>query len=261
MCSGRIALLAVTLATLNACRGPELARSGECPRVRFGACVSPAIADATCGARRASTLAGCLPKPACEPGRARDLTSGECLAHRESRAIATSVGVLVEDDTVLACENDGTLASGVADNAARLGCLPPEPPLLECPPGAVALAAACVPIRPKNGPIDVVTWSRAVLGDASSPLCTALQDSPGALVVAASVENPVQLELSFPDNDITQVVVAARSPGVAQGELDHAVAPLVEALRSLGGTANQAFVSLSVSCRRTSERPRTISSR
>ena len=196
-----------------------------------------------------------MPKPPCEAGRARDLTTGECLAHRETRAIAASVGVLVEEDTVLSCDGAFVLASGVADNAPRLGCLPPasSPPLHEAPA-----------LVDKRGIVDVVAWTRAYLSGPGSPLCGALQDSPGALVVAASVESAIQLELSFPDNDVSQLVVAARANGpggFSQGELDHALAPLTEALRSVGGTANQAFVSMTATCRRTSERPRTSSAR
>lgn len=188
-----------------------------------------------------STPGSCVEKAPCEEGRALDLTTGECLAHRETRAIASSVGVLVDDTTVLSCENAGTLASGVAGEATPLGCLPPAP----ADPPAIA------PIRGKNGVVDVVAWSRAVF---DSPLCRAVAESPAALVVAASVDIPIQIELTFPDNDVTQVVATVRG-----AELDRTIAPFVEALRALGGTANQAFVGLTTTCRRSSERPRTIS--
>ena len=63
------------------------------------------------------------------------------------------------------------------------------------------------------------------------------------------------VSLSFPDNDVSQVVADVRSltasgatdPAVTS-EVATAVAPLVEALRSLGGTSSQAAAGSTVRC-------------
>src|SRR6187401_2001609 len=87
-------------------RGSRAAASQGCGsdlRLLLGACVSPAVAAQACGAAAIATLDGCAARPPCEAGRARDLDTGECLPRRDTRAIATSLGILVGEDELVAC--------------------------------------------------------------------------------------------------------------------------------------------------------------
>ena len=108
--------------------------------------------------------------------------------------------------------------------------------------------------------VDVAAWLRAAIGpeggQAAAPLCDALKRGPGALAIAASVDVRVDVSLVFPDNDVTQLRSTVRGSGAGTAELEAVVGPMVEALRNLGGTADQAAIGTSVVCRRTSERPR-----
>ena len=169
---------------------------------------------------------------------------------------------MAEDET-LVCHEGGELTTGTVDAAPpgpRLGCLPRLEAAhgARCPAGSLAEGAACRPVRSSQG-VDVGAWLRSVIGPeggpAAPPLCDALARSAGALAVPVSVDVQVELTLLFPDNDVSQVSATVRGSGATTAELEQVLAPLIEALRSLGGTADQAALATTVRCRRTSERP------
>ena len=269
---GRILTVIGALATVAGCghggsvspvsAGP----SGACRsdlRLLLGACVPPAIAEQACGAASIATLDGCAARPACGPGRARDLANGQCVPVREVRALATSLGMLVDEDQTVECPDGGELATAYVDEGTpgpRLGCLPPSRPrAVTCPASSLAdRAGACVRVS-EGGRVDAVRWLQAAIGSeggpGASPLCSALEQGAGALAVNATVEVRVELGLEFPDNDVSQVIARVQGSGAAVRELEHVLAPFVEALRMLGGTANQASITAAVHCHRRSERP------
>lgn len=222
--------------------GAEAGRAGCACRPDLlpvlGACVPLRIAAAFCGPTAQPTTTGCAPRPRCDPGRARDLASGACMPRREVRAIAVGLGILVGDDELVGCPDGGLL---VADGPSRLGCIA-EPVFSgqNCAPGTLpaATAGTCKPIF-DGKTVDVAEWSRAVTAGDSPPLCVALTRGPAP-------EQPA-LSLVFPDNDVSLVRVSATA------ELEAAVAPMLEALRSLGGTASQAAVSVRAVCKKKSE--------
>lgn len=241
------------LLALVSCRGaasPGVAACRTDQRLALGACVPPVLAARLCGPSARATLEGCAPRPPCDRGRARDLASGECLAQRDVRTLAGAVGLLVAEDEALVCQ-DAELVTGVV--AAS-----PPGPRLGCLPWPAVSRADRWPVMTARG-VDVAAWLRAAVGTdggaAATPLCEALQRSPGALAAAVSVEVRVEVSLAFPDNDVTQVVATVRGSGAETAELEAVVAPMVEALRNLGGTADQAAFGAAVHCRRTSRRP------
>lgn len=269
--SVRIHAAVLLAAALSSCaRAPLKAASGPsgagCPaqlRLLLGACVSPAIAAKACGAAALATLDGCAPRPPCEPGRARDLETGECLPHRDTRAIATSLGLLVGEDELLSCPDGGQLATGAVEDTPpgpRIGCLPARlGRSVVCPVGELPGPSGPCQRVGDGARIDVVRWLHAAIGPdggaGAPPLCAALAQSPGALANAGPREVRVQVAVVFPDNDVTQVSATVHGAGAGPGELEHVVAPLIEALRSLGGVASQASIITAVRCHRISERP------
>lgn len=233
----------------------------------LGGCVAPRTAADHCGAASIATDQGCVARPPCDAGRARDLVTGECLPRRQVRALASSLGILVADDEILGCPSGGELAtaSGSGDGTARLACLGARPaasPALAraCPAGAVAVAGETCARVFDGARVDVARWLHAVVGadggEGAPPLCGALARSAGAL--GALADRPLHpwltVTLSFPDNDVSLVVADARvGPPVVAGadttvELHRAITPMIEALRSLGGTASQASIATAVRC-------------
>jgi hypothetical protein len=97
-----------------------------------------------------------------------------------------------------------------------------------------------------GGTVDVAGWLRAsalVPGDpAASPLCEALARTPGALAPPPAAASSSLVALVFPDNDVSQVRFSTTA------ELEAVLSPMIDALRSLGGTASQAAVSMRVDC-------------
>ncbi len=219
-------------------------------RLALGACVPPALAARLCGPSAKATLDGCAPRPPCERGRARDLATGECLAARDVRTLASTLGIMVAEDEALVCP-DAELVSGVVEAS-------PPGPRLGCLPRPVATRALPWPMVTPRG-VDVAAWLRTAIGPeggpGAAPLCEALKRSAGALAAAVSVEVRVEVSLVFPDNDVTQLVARIGGSGARAAELEAVVGPMIEALRSLGRGADQASIGTSVRCRRASERP------
>jgi hypothetical protein len=255
----------------------------------LGACVSARQAAELCGAFGVPTPDGCAARTPCEPGSARDVDHSLCLSRREVRALAVGQGILVADDEHLVCPGEGPLVvSGAELGAEQLGCLPATVcplgtrrvapsgaclPERACPPGSVLeatgscarfVARGLTPDRPR---IDVARWLRTVMGAdegaGAPPLCEALARSPGGLAVLSSGETRIEVTLEVPDNDVSQVIGTARpgAPGASgmaalvsepppTAELGRVVLPMIEALRSLGGTAEQASARVTVRCPR-----------
>ncbi len=267
--SGQTLAAAVLILELASCaRGtPKPPTRSGCPselRLLLGACVSPAVASQACGASALATLDGCVPRAPCESGRARDLDTGECLPRRDTRAIATSAGILVAEDQIVACPTAaGQLTTGTVEAQAaaglRIGCLPRGAASAPaCPAGELMDAGRCVSFV-EAGKIDLVRWLHGAIGAdggaGAPPLCRALAQSSGALGTVGLSEVRVEVALAFPDNDVTQVTAAIHGWGAGPAELERVLAPLIEALRSLGGTTSQASITAAVRCQRTSDRP------
>lgn len=245
----------------------------------LGACVSARIAAEHCGPSAIAGASECTPRPSCERGRARDRITGDCVAVRDVRSIATGLGMLVAEDEVMECGKERELVAASIDGRAgppSLGCVARSTPApaRTCPAGSILdLGGACVRVIEsaaceKEARVDVARWLRAVIGpdggEGASPLCSALRRGPEALAPATGQGDPrLAVSLSFPDNDVSLVVAGARTLAVegafdaaGTAELERALRPMVEALRSLGGTASQATVATTVHCPRAPlERP------
>ena len=238
--------------------------------------------EASCGAgARPAARGGCEPIP-CAPGEAIDYGLGTCVSTQALREIAEHQGTTLYDDEELACPDDQrllvsgtaalcvpaevTCARGTRWVTAARACLPwgaCEPGAMRDPPRGVCVRL--VTARGGDGSKDVVdmgTWSRLALGSdggpGSSTLCSALARNPNAfgLAVQGSATIHVEIELSFPDNDVSQVAVRSRATSesgsanasAAVSALDAAVLPIVRDLGALGGTSSAAAMRTSVRC-------------
>jgi hypothetical protein len=233
----------------------------------LGACTSPRVAAASCGATAAPGPRGCIALTPCGTGRARDLASGQCLPRGEVRAIALSLGMLVGAGDRLECPADRELAVATGDalRPPALGCvllLRPAPAarLAACPAGALAtLGGSCARVYEayeKEGRVDVSRWLQVVVGpdgsEGAPPLCDALGRGPAALDPSAPTDVRIAVSLAIPDNDVSLVSAHVGVPlsAALTAEVERFVAPRMEALRSLGGVASQAAVALTVRCSR-----------
>jgi hypothetical protein len=187
--------------------------------------------------------------------------------------------MLVAEDEVMECGKEQELVAASVDGRARppsLGCVARSTtaPARTCPAGSILdLGGACVRVIEssaceKETRVDVGRWLRAVIGpdggEGAPPLCSALGRGPGPLAPATGQGDPrLAVSLSFPDNDVSLVVARARAlapegafDAANTAELEQVLRPMVDALRSLGGTASQAIVATTVHCPRTPlERP------
>ncbi len=251
------------IASATACRSskPAVPEAGACTPL-LGGCVALAVAEAHCGGllRPGQKDEGCVEREPCGRGRARELTTGECLARRDVRGLASEIGLVAGEEEELACEGGELVASISSEGVGlrRLGCIarPTRVPTKEA-----------IPFE-RGRLVDVTRWAAEVLGadggPAAKPLCDALTRSPGVLASSSS-EVRAEIGLTFPDNDVSQVIVRSRllapeagiPPIEAARELERVLAPMIEALRSLGGTAPATAATLltRVKCRRSSTRP------
>ena len=258
-----VLVLALALA-LGACKPspprPPAASSGsaDCQPVA-GACLPIAIAQEYCGRTVSRHLVDACART-CVRARPRApiIATGECLPRRDVRALAIEIGIPATEDDDVACEK-GELVGSVGDRSGprRLGCLPEieEERKVEGP----------VPRR--GAALDVARSTSATLGadgagEGGKALCSVLARQPGALA-APSSDVRAEISLAFPDNDVSQVVVRTRmlaaQPGLsgseATAELERALGPLIEALRTIGGGASEAAISTRIRCKRASARP------
>jgi hypothetical protein len=105
--------------------------------------------------------------------------------------------------------------------------------------------------------VDVGAWASLALGAdggaGSSDLCRPLQQAAAVTGVPAGSAVRLAVRLTFPDQDVTAVTARLGAPVPAHGPVGEdrasaALAPLVEALRALGGEATAASVELTVTC-------------
>ncbi len=242
------------LALAAACRPAKVAEPAACGRddvLVLGACVRQTVAAKICGpAATWDPAAGaCVARP-CDAGHVRDELTGECLGELALRAIGERQHVTTDATHVLGCKKQQELH--VAGGLAR--CLEPDiiPAVAPraCRPAEVWDGRACAPLGGASG-IDVATWARAALGPM---LCPQATRDPSAFDLLTGATTPLEadVELDFPDNDVTAVyarVVPRRPLGsAALSRVIAAVDANVELLRALGGTARAASYVQRISC-------------
>jgi hypothetical protein len=227
----------LALTTLIACKAHVPPRS--CGEVMLGACVEATVALAPC-----------------ERGRARNLDDSACMTTRDTRELARSAGVYVDENDAIACEakEDELVASG---RLGRVGCLARQgPPPPSCGARAVWGGTACVPLD-RGGAVDIASWSRA----AAVEVCARLARSPLAVSVAFSAEATLEVEVtvSAPNNDLTLSFMQVKTkPAVPEADLARALLPVDDALRRLGGSATASDVTAAATCRTSVRRPISV---
>ena len=242
-----------------------------------GGCVSPRETSAFCGAGARWDGERCV-TAACVKGEARDTSNGGCVVARTLREMALRDHLVLESDQILGCHD----AYALVVSGGHPACLPDAATCargarfidgscvaeIACNAGEVRDGGRCWPIVAPGAArdayaIDVSRWSSIVLGPdggkGASDLCGPLAESPRALGVGPSgkVDARIEIELNFPDNDVTQVTSRVR---VRDGSSDRplpsdgaslaarSIDSLVSALRALGGSASAASVTTHVTC-------------
>jgi hypothetical protein len=236
----------------------------------LGACVAPEVGDAYCGPGARYGGAGCSFVP-CDEAEALDVDKGSCVR----RSFVTSGGcklprvAVVESGAERCLPPEATCPRGTRRD--RTSCARPR----DCPAGSLATRDGCrnvVTGDPSRGTtrVDVGAWVAVVLGAdggrGSPELCAPLALRPGAAGVAKVTGGAVErlelrVRLVIPDADVSRVhaeVVAGRSqsaehPQQLEGQAalesaEIAVAPLVEALRALGGESSTTEAEADVVC-------------
>lgn len=239
------------LALLVAC---SRSRGAAQPRVRacasntvlvLGACVAREVAQAVCGPSSIPLAGGCVPRPPCKGGEARD-AGGTCIAAARVRSLAQENGIVIGEDDDVGCEGEQELVLRYPGN--DLACAARPEPLRACPLGSVGDERAC--IRVKNGEVvDAALWLRTVVGPSggrgSPAICRALQGLELELEY-------VEVVLRFADNDVSQLELRARP-----AEAERLFSPFSTAARSLGGASQTFEVATRVRCGRPITRPIT----
>jgi hypothetical protein len=242
-----------------------------------GACVPYKLADTFCGhAATPQPGGGCAPKK-CGAGQALDLDHGLCLPEAAARATLLSQGSRNDDDTRRPSCLYGALVSHGATNqlSCAMGplscgrgqhfvhdhvdagagqtlsgtCNAPPP----CGAGELFddVSSSCVRVvraSPESFIVDVGAWARLALGadgaEGQNGFC--------APVRATGSEGRFQIELTFPNNDVTQAAARlTQRPGTlpnASDAAERSLEQLIETLHYYGGTASAASVSLEISC-------------
>ncbi len=266
-------------------RGSRPGPTGHCTCsegvVIAGACVPPKIADTYCGKGARYEHGACTPV-ACPGKRPRDETTGVCVSGAVWRELGRDVsqgeeraerGLGCEDDDDVLLVDQGHVrcvarSSGCGRDAQWVdgGCAPRK---LGCPPGSVADGEACTAfLRPgvdKEGAVvDVGLWVRLTLGadraQGSPGICGVIARRPwlfAGMQGAVPSAFRAQITFVFPDNDVTRVHVRVAVteegrrpvPQAATLLLEQWASPLVEVVRSLGGTSSAASVTTNLGCR------------
>lgn len=222
-------MLALTL--LGACRVHVPPKA--CAHVMLGACVPPTVALASC-----------------ERGRARNLDDGACLPTRETRDLARTTGVFVDEHDVIECEAkaDELVASA---SLGKIACLTREVSPPACPARSVRDAGRCAPLD-RGGTVDLATWSRA----AAVEVCGRVLRTPSAIAVS-EVRFEVELGVSVPNNDLSLGYVRVKTdPAVRLPAAD--LAAIDDALRRLGGIASASDTTATAICAASSRRPISV---
>jgi hypothetical protein len=243
-----------------------------------GACVPYKLADAFCGHAATPLPGGGCARKKCELGEALDMDHGLCVPEATTRATLAprSIGDQEEDmryarclfgalvshgtSTVLSCAL-GPLSCGRGEHfvhEAQSDAGPsPSSGTCEHAPACGAgeifdeLTSTCARVvHASQGTVivDVGGWARLAIGndgaEGTNAFCTPVR--------ASAAQGRFQIELAFPNNDVTQASGRLTPrPGTlpnASDAAERSLEQLVEALRYYGGTASAASVSLEVSC-------------
>jgi hypothetical protein len=240
-----------------------------------GACVPFALADTFCGRAATPQPGGGCARKKCAAGEALELDHGLCIPESVVRS-SMSHGVLDAEDTRRPTCLFGVLVSH--GPGTQLGCaMGPS----SCPrgehfvkaivdAGSPGLAGVCEPtpacgagevfdatfskcarvVRESSGAtvVDVGAWARLALGvdgaEGTDAFC--------APVRATQARGRFQLELAFPDNDVTRASARLTplpgTPLPASDAAEQSLQLLIQALRYYGGASSAASVSLEVGC-------------
>lgn len=209
------------------------------------------------------------------------------MAAFDVRAIASAMGYGGGADLRIVCPPDLELIAVPAQGKPRLTCVARDSALRPVAPAALVTAELVRPVESgaqkpagpdAGGPsspdfastifpagsttLELGAWMRAAVGvdgaDGAPALCATLARGPALGVVQ---RGPVTLELllDLPANDVSLVSHRVIAPGLDAVALERAVAPMIEALRSIGGTASQATARARVRCAWASELPQIVS--
>lgn len=238
----------------------------------FGACMGRETLPRYCGASARPAEAGCALVP-CSPTEVLDRTSGICLPVGSQRSIAKAMSVGLYEDETLGCDADAILVA--RDNNAACapvaqtcglgtrskpdgGCVP----LPACGAGTVysAIDDRCVRVVSEldGAPlVDVAQWMRASFGAdggvGTTAVCSVLR-ADRRFGTTTEDDVVLGLEVRLRGNEITEAELRVEATlGIAPSEtartlVDHALRPLVDALRSMGGLGNAATATTRVHC-------------
>ena len=244
----------------------------------FGGCVAPSQGTRYCGPSSRFEEGTCIART-CDADLELDRASGICLPTGSVRQLAThAMGIPLYEDETIACGEGESLVL----HDAQAYCLKTED---ACPRGTRFHEGTCAPARAcgagelleestqrcvrvltpfeSSHVVDVGTWTRLALGADGGPgtnaLCAALRDDARTFVSinGASASVAIHVELRFPDNDVTEVRATIEATdahstasfvGPPGALVERAVNDEVEALRSMGGVARAAAVSVKVRC-------------
>jgi hypothetical protein len=274
-CASRAASAADGAGTPACPRDASRDASGRCAcaggdLLLLGACVDPSLADAYCGPGARYEAGGCAYVP-CGGGEILDVAAGACARRPSAAASCKPPDVAALESGEARCMAPGaSCPRGTRRDAAV--CARPR----ACPAGTLPTADGCRSIVAADGArrqtrVDVGAWAALVLGrdggPASPELCHPLELRPGALGIpaGASVRIPLRVHLSIPDADVSRVhgdvwLSSAGGAGppdrpasgtgsdAAAAIATAALAPLVEALRALGGESTTTELEAEVTC-------------
>jgi hypothetical protein len=199
----------------------------------------------------------------CPVDEAIDVATGYCLArttlgHEGPSTCGEASAPIVESGRIECVPPDATCPRGTHREGAS--CARGS----GCPPGTLPDGNACRTIvTAGRGPVhvDMGTWAALAIGVdgglGGGLLCRPLLQRPGAfgLEPGASATLNIRIGLVAPDQDVSRVsaTVAADTggrplPPAGLAVVGSAVAPMVEAFRSLGGVSNAEAIAVDVRC-------------
>jgi hypothetical protein len=243
-----------------------------------GACVGPRELDDYCASRGGARAGVACPVHACTTEDALDLATMACVPGARARSllgrirpIPDDLDVTCREGSVLALRGDYAACLSPADvcprgtdwDAQARACEPTPAcgagEVRRESPGASGACARVVTRETEGAPVvDVGLWARVVLGsdggDGTKRLCrplaqaAALDLGPGGARTFGLTINVV-----FPDNDVTQLsgradAVGDQDRGALAAAGNAALLPLLVPLRSMGGVADAASVTVRVRC-------------
>ena len=231
-----VCMLALLASCSRSKREVASSRLRACPSstvLVLGACVTPDVAQAVCGPSSIPLAGGCVPRPPCKAGEARE-ANGSCIAAARVRALAEENGILLGDEDDVGC--DGAQELVLRDASGHLGCRPPPTAMRACPIGSVGDEAQASCVRIKDGDlVDASAWLRAVVGPSGGK---------GSRATCGLVdEGELEVSLRFLDNDVRELELRAHPLSA-----EFALRPFANAMRALGGAARTSEVATRVRC-------------